>query len=106
MRRRSKKQLRLSEEEFRLAQELAQFSRVATVNELTSSLAHDLVQPLAAILANAQAALRLINRDAADPGELREILDDIVADDQRASRMILSIRSMLKKGASEHRSLL
>ncbi len=89
----------------RLRQELARFSRVATVNELTASIAHELNQPLAAILSNAQAALRFMQSGAPDLKELREILDDIVADDRRAAEVIRSMRSMLKSGVNEHHPL-
>jgi PAS domain S-box-containing protein len=88
-----------------LRTELAHFSRVATMSELAASIAHELNQPLAAILANAQAALHLIHGDAPDPKELNEILEDIVADDQRAAEIIHSMRSMLKKGVDERRLL-
>ena len=84
-----------------LRQELALFSRIATVNELAASIAHEINQPLAAVFNNAQAALHLYERGTLDPNELREILNDIVADNQRAADVIRSLRSMLKKGASE-----
>ena len=54
------------------------------LGQLSGSLAHELNQPLTAILSNAQAALRFLKADAADLEEIREILTDIVADDQRA----------------------
>jgi PAS domain S-box-containing protein len=89
-----------------LREELALFSRVATVNELTASIAHELNQPLAAILSNAQSALRFMRRDNPNMKELQEILEDIVSDDQRAAEVIRSMRSMLKRGSGERRSLL
>jgi two-component system, LuxR family, sensor kinase FixL len=89
-----------------LRQELALFSRVATLNELTASLAHEINQPLASILSNAQAALRFIKGGSPDLKELQEIFKDIVADDQRAAEVIRSLRSMLKKDAIEHQPLL
>jgi PAS domain S-box-containing protein len=89
-----------------LRQELTHFSRVATMGELTASIAHEINQPLAAILNNAQAALRLMGTGTLDRKELQEILSDIVADDQRAADVIRSLRSMLKKGAGEHQPLL
>jgi PAS domain S-box-containing protein len=93
---------RLAEMETQLIrQELALFSRVATVGELTTSIAHELSQPLAAILSNAQAALRLMQVEAPDLKELREILKDIVADDQRAGDVIRNMRSMLKRDVGE-----
>jgi len=89
-----------------LHEELALFSQVATFSELMAWLAHELNQPLAAILGNAQAALRLMDRGAPDLKEFREIFNDIVAEDQRASEMIRGMRSNLKRGVSEHKSLL
>ncbi len=88
-----------------LRQELALFSRVGTLSELTASLAHELNQPLAAILANAQAALRLMERGTLDPDELRAIFTDIVADDQRAAEVIRGMRSMLRTGVAERQPL-
>jgi PAS domain S-box-containing protein len=89
-----------------LRQELALFSRVATTGELAASIAHELNQPLAAILSNAQAALRLMQDKDPDMKELREIFEDIAADDQRAAEVIRSLRSLLKKDTGEHRPLM
>ena len=90
----------------RLREELAHFSRVAAMSELTASIAHELNQPLAAILSNAEAALRLLHRAAPDLKEVREILGDVVADDQRAAEVIRSLRDMIKGGGRERHSLL
>ena len=84
-----------------LRQDLAHVGRVSTIGELTASLAHELTQPLTAILSNAQAALHHL---ASDPGNLEEmhaILEDIVADDKRAGEVIRRLRGLLKKGARE-----
>jgi PAS domain S-box-containing protein len=81
----------------RLRQELSHVTRVATMGELATSLAHEMNQPLAAILSNAQAALRLMSSGRASKEELHEILTDIVADDQRAGEVIRHLRSYLKK---------
>jgi C4-dicarboxylate-specific signal transduction histidine kinase len=81
----------------RFRQELASFSRAATVNEAMASLAHELNQPLAAILCNAEAARRLMKQGSPDMKELREILNDIVADNQRAADVIRGTRSALKR---------
>ena len=78
--------------------EVAHLTRVATLGELSSALAHELNQPLTAILSNAQAALRFLAQGKLDPEEIREILRDIVADDQRASEVIHRLRVLLKKG--------
>ena len=66
--------------------ELAHFTRVSTIGELTASLAHELNQPLTAILANAQAALRLLRGTQPDLTEIQSILSDIINDDSRAGR--------------------
>ena len=85
----------------RLRGDLAHVGRVATVGELTASLAHELNQPLTAILANAPTARRLLESDTADLTELRAIVSDIVDDDKRASDVINRLRSLLKKGPLE-----
>lgn len=79
-------------------EELAHLSSFASLSELSSSLAHELNQPLAIILSNAQAAQRLISQDAPDLGELREILADIVSADIRAADVIKRLRSILQHG--------
>ena len=80
-------------------QELAHFLRVSTIGELTTSLAHELNQPLAAILANAQAASRLLRDSAAKgSGEIREILGDVADEARRAGDVIQRLRVFLRKG--------
>ena len=81
--------------------ELAHAARVMTMGELLASLAHELMQPLTAILSNAQAALRFLNHPPADLHEVRAILADIVADDQRASEVIQRLRQLLMRGELE-----
>jgi C4-dicarboxylate-specific signal transduction histidine kinase len=85
----------------RLRQDLAHVGRVSTMGELTASLAHELNQPLTAILSNAQAAQRILGSDGADLAEIREILGDIVADDKRAGEVIHRLRGFLKKSNLE-----
>src|SRR5438309_888541 len=82
----------------RQRQDLAHFARVTTLGELSCSLAHELTHPLTAILSNAQAAQRFLARDDADLDEVREILNDIVTQDQRAGEVIHRLRLLLKKG--------
>jgi two-component system sensor kinase FixL len=82
----------------RQKEELAHLSRIATISELSSSLAHELNQPLAIILSNAQAAQRLIIGDQPDIAELKEILNDIVSADIRAADVIKRLRSILGRG--------
>ena len=80
--------------------ELAHLSRVSTLSELSGSLAHELNQPLTAILSNAQAALAFMARggDDVDLAELKEILRDIVDEDKRAGEVIQRLRLLLRKG--------
>jgi PAS domain S-box-containing protein len=77
--------------------ELAHVARISTMGELAASLAHELNQPLTAILSNAQAALRFMSGKPADLKEVREILEDIVNDNTRAGEVIRRMRSMVKK---------
>jgi two-component system, LuxR family, sensor kinase FixL len=78
-------------------QELAHVTRISTMGELAASLAHELNQPLTAILSNAQAAQRFLNANPSDLLEVREILKDIVQDDSRASEVIRRMRALVKK---------
>jgi len=82
--------------------ELAHFSRVTMLGELAGSLAHELNQPLTAILSNAQAGQRFLADDNADLNELRDILKDIATDDERAGEIIRRLRMLLKKGEVQH----
>jgi signal transduction histidine kinase len=89
----------------RLRQEMAHVGRVSAMGELTASLAHELNQPLTAILNNAQVAQRFLAAEVVDVAEMREILNDIVADDKRAADVIQRLRLLLKKGDLEYASL-
>lgn len=77
--------------------ELAHVSRVATLGELTASLAHELKQPLSAILLNAEAAKMMLDSGPADLSEIREILEDIRTDDRRASEVLGRMRRLMEK---------
>ncbi|HEY7205308.1 MAG TPA: ATP-binding protein [Methylomirabilota bacterium] len=77
---------------------LAQLSRVAVLGELSGSLAHELRQPLTAILTNTQAAERLLSHDPVDLKELRDILGEIAADDRRATSIIERLRDLFQRG--------
>lgn len=85
--------------------ELAHLSRVAMLGELSGSLAHELNQPLAAILSNAQAAQRFLARDPPAVAQIGEILADIVTSDRRAAMVIQRLRSLLRKEESERHAL-
>ena len=89
----------------RSRQELAHFTRVSTIGALTASLAHELNQPLTGILANAQAALRFLEKTPPDLLEIRSILSDIVDDDKRAGEVIRRLRALLRKGEVQFRLL-
>ncbi|MCU0595990.1 MAG: ATP-binding protein [Desulfobacterota bacterium] len=78
-------------------QELAHVSRIATMGELTTSLAHEINQPLTAILSNAEAAQRFLSQAEPDTSEVRQILEDIVRDDRRASDVVRKVRTLVKK---------
>jgi two-component system sensor kinase FixL len=77
--------------------ELAHVTRISMMGELAASLAHELNQPLTAILANAQAALRFMATKRPDLEEVREILKEIVEDNNRASEVIRRMRALVKK---------
>ena len=88
-------------ESYRTRRELWRMERVSHLGELTASLAHELNQPLTAILSNAGAALRFLKADKLDPAELHDILQDIVKDNKRAGEIIRSLRSMIKQEETE-----
>lgn len=78
-------------------EELSHVSRLATVGEFAASVAHEVHQPLAAILNNAQAAQRFLSSGTLAIDEVRDALQDIIDDDRRASEVIRHLRSFLKR---------
>jgi signal transduction histidine kinase len=78
--------------------ELTHLSRVNMLGELSGSIAHELNQPLTSILSNAQAAQRYLAKNGANLGEVREILADIVSEDERAGEVIKRLRLLIKNG--------
>jgi PAS domain S-box-containing protein len=89
---------RESERRFREVQmELAHANRVATMGQLTASIAHEVNQPIAATLTNAQAALRWLGARSPDLEEVRQALDCIVKDTNRAGEVIGRIRALFRK---------
>jgi two-component system, LuxR family, sensor kinase FixL len=95
---------RVERETARQRDELAHLSRVAMLGELSGSLAHELNQPLTAILSNAQAAQRFLAHSPPRVDKLAEILADIVKSDHRAGAVIQRLRSLLRKEeAQRHR---
>lgn len=89
----------------RQQRELAHLSRVVMLGELSGALAHELNQPLTAILSNAQAALRFLAAEPIDLDELRDILNDIVSEDQRAGEVIKRLRQLLSTGETQRAPL-
>jgi C4-dicarboxylate-specific signal transduction histidine kinase len=85
--------------------ELAHINRQATAGELSSSITHELNQPLGAILANADTAELMLNAQSPDLTEIRQIIADIKRDDERASAIISHLRSLLKKAPMEFKQL-
>jgi PAS domain S-box-containing protein len=82
--------------------EMAHRNRVSLMGEMTASFAHELNQPLTAIANNASAARRFIERGNIDPALLQQLLQDMVADSQRAGEVIRGIRSLVRKETSVH----
>ncbi len=81
--------------------ELAHLMRVSQVGALSGGLAHELTQPLTAILANAQAAQAMLSDEKYDLKDIAEVLDDIIAEDRRAGEVIQRLRTLLKNGKGE-----
>jgi C4-dicarboxylate-specific signal transduction histidine kinase len=80
--------------------EITHMNRVVAMGELTAALAHELNQPLAAILNNAQVARRFLSDESPDLIQVGVCLADIVADDKRAAEIIQRLRTLVKKGES------
>lgn len=91
-----------AEEKLRTTQaELAHVARVTTMGELAASIAHEVNQPLGAIVGNADICLQWLNDSEPDLTNLREALEDIANDGHRASQVISRIRSLVKKHEPE-----
>jgi PAS domain S-box-containing protein len=89
---------RYSEESYRVVQaELARVSRLTTMGELAASIAHEVNQPLTAVINNSNACLRLLADHRLEPEVLRRALEEIVADGTRASAVITRIRAFIMK---------
>jgi signal transduction histidine kinase len=81
--------------------ELAHLNRQATAGELSASIAHELNQPLGAILNNAETGTIILNSPSPNLEEIKTILDEIRRDDQRATEVIKRLRQLLNKTAFE-----
>jgi len=85
--------------------QLAHLTRVSILGQLSGALAHELAQPLTAILSNAQAAQRFLASNRVDLMEVREIIQDIVNDDKRAGEVIRRVRALLRRGEIQRQAL-
>ncbi len=85
--------------------ELAHVNRFATAGELTASIAHEISQPLGAILTNAETADAILKSPTPDLAELKDIVKDILNDDRRASEVIRRMRSLLKRAPFDPKDL-
>ena len=102
---RARERERVAVEMRQLREELAHSSRVSTLGQLAASVAHELNQPLGAILANAEAAELFLQQDPPALGDLRAILADIRKDDERAGEVIRRMRGLLRKRELERQPL-
>jgi len=94
----------VEEERERLRQiqaDLAHVTRVSTVGELTASLAHEIKQPIGAAVTNAEACIRLLDRDQPDLPEAREAALEMTRDARRAADIIDRVKSLYQKGSSQ-----
>jgi PAS domain S-box-containing protein len=96
---------RAEEELRRLRDDLAHIGRATAMGELAAAIAHEVNQPLAAILANARAAQHFLGGDSPDVNEAQEALNDIIDDDRRAGEVIRRLRSMLRREPAERKAL-
>ncbi len=83
------------------SRELAHVARTSVVGELAAALAHEIRQPLTAILINSQTAMRVLDAKTSDPDAVREILQQLAADGRRASEVVQRVRAFAKKGDVE-----
>ena len=88
-----------------LQDEVMHLDRLTTMGTLTAAIAHEINQPLAAILSSAQAALRFLNNERPDLCKVEELLHDIVSNDKRAAEVIQRLRMMLKKEEPKREAL-
>ncbi len=105
-RKRTEAEARESERRYRETQmELAHMNRVATMGQLTASIAHEVNQPIAAAIMSAQAGLRWLDARPPDPDKVRQALGRIVKDGSRAGEVIGRIRGLIKKGPPRQEAL-
>jgi signal transduction histidine kinase len=95
----------LEEEAELKRKEVTHLVRISTLGELSGAIAHELHQPLTAILSNAQAAQEILNQSPPNLDEVRAILDDIVLEDARAGEVIERLRRLMRKSESKRESV-
>ena len=93
--------LQTQNELLRTRRELERLTRAIMLGEVAASLAHELNQPLSAILSNAQAGRRILAKEDSDFVEIGEIFEDIIADDKRAGDVVHGLRAMLREETDE-----
>src|SRR5260221_354079 len=94
--------LTLAAENLREAQtQLAHVNRIATIGQLAASIAHEVNQPIGALVTNADAAMRMLSAERPNLSEAREALGDIIKDGRRASDVIQHIRGLVKKAPAQ-----
>jgi len=98
-------QLKIEQQASMQREELVHLSRIAMLGEISGSLAHELKQPLTAVLSNAQAALLFMDHDPPDWEQVRESLELIIVNDQRAGEVIRRLRAMMSKDPVEHQGM-
>jgi signal transduction histidine kinase len=104
--RRSQQALHEVEDDARRQREqINRLGRVSLLGEMTASLAHELGQPLSAIITNANAGTRFIDRGKEDPKTLRDILVNVASDGRRANEIIQNVRNTIKKGDAIRRRI-
>jgi C4-dicarboxylate-specific signal transduction histidine kinase len=96
---------RSAAELLKMQHKLKHLARVAMLGELSGALAHELQQPLTAILCNANAAQLLSKKDKLDVAELQDILQEIVSDDKNAGQIIQRLRALLLRGETQFQHL-
>jgi PAS domain S-box-containing protein len=105
-RKQAEDQLRASERSLQMTQaELARVSRLTTMGELAASIAHEVNQPLTAVINNGSACLRLLANRNLEPEVLRRALEGIIADGTRASAVLARIRAFINKEPAEKNPL-
>src|SRR6202167_4128178 len=105
-RKQAEEQLRATERNLQMTQaELARVSRLTTMGELAASIAHEVNQPLTAVINNGSACLRLLANNNLEPKVLRGALEGIIADGTRASAVLARIRAFIKKEPAEKNPL-